>query len=247
MDISDKVLDVIEDNLYKLDTVGLYRFCSDILFKINQLEDDISYSFETLCLFVMEMYEDDVAAIIDGLVNSGFRKWDTLGEFNKICSYRDCVGIYDIGYMYRKYQGRMPSSKKDGLYISIPEDYVMKKVDFVCTPTWDYHLQVTKPFIAYLTTFEHIDKSLWDKLFVAVKDKKNGVTYRNPHNKLYLSSEPNNIRRISYVRIDELDKAVRERDNTGEGIDEWNMRTALPKEILDKYGLKIGDPNIILS
>lgn len=246
--IDDDTLDIIEKHINELDSNGLYIFCNNVLMDLlaNGLTNDGSYY--TLGLFIMNMYNDDVESIVYTLLMDGFHKWDNIDEFNRVCGFTKKYygeagsAELDLGYRYRillSYYGGLPSSKEDDKYIEVDIDYVRKNTDFTTTYCG------TMPFIGTFVFLKDIPNNMRDKLYVGVKRDYNKWKSSGLHAAVTLNTyEQEIINGREGIEYDSIANVVKAFEDCGYGMDpNYVFCTALPKEIVEKYGWHIHDGN----
>lgn len=247
--IDDNVLDCIETHINKLD-IGLYPFINEIISDYVTMGSigDIDF-FYTLSVFCMNIFNDNVDDLVKSLCDSGFHKWSTLGELNSL------LGTFKLGdiqqlferwfYQFNIETFGLPSSDETRI---IPLDYAKYRnlVDFTCS----FNVcasTVELPFVSSVASiFTEIPPDMCDKLYTAiVVDPWHGELVSDLHTALRLDdvkSKRNEVKGeyISYVPItwlkDYIDRSVDLDDKEKSWV---TIRTALPKEIVKKYGLPI--------
>lgn len=244
MYITDEILDIIECKLPELDDVGLYPFCNDV---ISESNSDFSNKriFYTLGLFLMNMFDDNVKKLADALLISGFRKWEGLDDLNTVIGKVGYSKYADIGCIYKimlGWWGGMPSSKEEGKFIQIDVDYIRNKSDYYFGVRLEDIKAIDKPFIDSFLMINNIDRKLWDYLYVAMEDSYGLSGKHNMYTDMYDSSQAlrGEPRRCSYISLSQWDKLLVD-DGSSLKLENCSVSTALPKNILDKYGLKIDE------
>lgn len=250
--IDDKALDVIE---YHMDLLvkGVKVFLESVLSDKNFL-DEYVYDY-TLALFLMEMYDDDIDKLVRDLISQGFHKWDTLDKWNK---YR-ASGGQDIQCVYERlaYTDKgIPS--KDNLeediskYIHIDYSKYQNLVDFTCTDS-DYVgvNDLTLPVIGGKINAFNYPRNMWDELYVAVSSHTIeqyfdvGSIETEPLNQKFYGFinsygqsliRPGRFNVIFMTLRQYLNNMYNDPDNV---LDELTIRTAIPKNIVEKYNLPI--------
>lgn len=240
--INKEVLDVINEHLGELDSEGLYPFTvsvlSDGLFNLSH------YSFQyTLGVFLMRLFDDDVDELVKELCDSGFHKWSTFDEWN------EHYGKIDI---QRKMENT-PESTREGCvvlpksdmsgYVTVDYSKYKDLVDFSSSHYSDPMHVFNKdlPFVDSFRMIKDIDKSVWDKLYVAVFEDENLYghdTHYAIHLAYYSGAQTLCYGDVYYITIKEAIDYLIEW-----GVSDWEefyIATALPKEIVEKYNLPIG-------
>lgn len=244
--IDDNVLDIIDNNIQLLGN-GLYGFLETVVcdYNFNIFSEEHKY---TLGLFLMNMFDDDVDAMVTELLKDGFHQWSTLDEWNH---YRN-EGGDDLQHLYedlRDIVGGLPSKVNlDGntnKYLHIDYSKYESQVDFTCRMRTKRSTICNLPIIWGDVILEDIPKNLWDKLYVGYHGIGEGERVPEIHAQFepaqdYQSSFDNpGSNTIIYVTISEFFNRLNNHRKKYES--DVTVSTALPRNILEKYNLPIYD------
>lgn len=243
------VLSRINNNLYLLDSEGIWKFCEETFYDIH----NFSGAYYTFALFLMGLYDDDADALVDDLIYEGWHKWEHFDEWNK---YRQCTE--DLQMIYEALYdalGGLPSKKNikenENIVITIDYSAYKNKIDFNCTdcfkiePTFSSSL----PLIDGEKYLSDIKEEAYDHLYVAVSKQlligefslASCNTISDSHrwfsNSRTSQGTSNRSHEIIYMTINDYIKMIR--SIMGGSFGNILIGTALPKHILEKYNLPI--------
>lgn len=250
--LDDGVLDIIESKINLLDEVGVWRFSQEVITTAcEQGIDEEAYVAYTLSLFLMNIFNDDVDAILNRLAYEGFHKWNTLDEWNEYigrlpidCYCIDLEHVFSI--MEDEFGGLVCSKDEEGNTKTVPHKKFEELFDFSCNYYYDASHTCNMPLIDGDVQIRFIPKERWNDLYVAVwfenAPRVSGLHF------LYIYPTKTQLRHkgetLQYMTISDYVRYVNKTSNGKEDATTHTVHTALPQEIVKEYGLPIYEGRI---
>lgn len=233
MEIDDKILDIIEDNLGLLGTGGVWDFSYKVLYECAQTYGDRDSLSYTLGLFLMNMFDDDIDEIVRILASEGFHKWSHLDKWNSqmdfdiICDEKGPLDLCQVLENLNYHFGGVPSSKTPGEFIKVNVIKYQNLFDFSEGNFGSFCNNKTTsiPVVFGYCAKDAIPEDKLDKWYVAIPDSR----FPQEPDLHYASDEYGMAQRADYNR-NIVYVPVRD-------VDMNFFNTILPLEIVKKYNL----------